>query len=145
MQRNPSMNDKPELNSQINPDDFKAHYWLKEELIAFSKMLKISSQGSKEKVTSRLYEYLVNGVIAPEKPNKAKPFSKNRKEESKGISLEDIISENYKNDQKHRAFFKSVIGSHFKFNVAFSTVGVYAIVVIAIVLITLSDGLIEFA
>lgn len=35
------------------------------------------------------------------------------------LSLESTISKEYRNDEKHREFFISVIGEHFKFNVPF--------------------------
>ncbi|HRX16065.1 MAG TPA: DUF6434 domain-containing protein [Spirochaetota bacterium] len=106
---------RPELNKNSNADEFLDFYWLKEELVIFCKNQDLPSCGSKDELTARIHEYLRTGkVIIPVK-------NKSEAEQKTGAppALGSKIPAGYKNDEMHREFFKSVIGNHFKFNVAF--------------------------
>lgn len=106
---------RPLLNLNIDPDDFLDYYWLKNELYKFCKSNSIPANGSKKELTDRIYKYLKTGeIIKSEKKLKQKKYDSSLK-----ITLESEIPEGYNNDQNHRAFFKEVIGEHFKFNVQF--------------------------
>lgn len=106
---------RPELHKNINPEDFLRFYWLKEELAAFCKDYNIPRSGSKKELTERIYHFLKTGIITGGVKKAGTPKSY----KSIQLSLEAKIPEGYKNDELHRAFFKSVIGNHFKFNVPF--------------------------
>lgn len=107
---------KPKLEKSIDPEQFLNYYWLKVELVAFCKDLSIPRNGSKQELTDRIYHYLTTGKIL-------KTCYKTQTKRSGFVTgnptLESKISDNYKNDATHRAFFKKVIGKHFKFNVPF--------------------------
>ncbi len=106
---------RPKLDMKINPDQFINYYWLKEELFNFCKKNDLPAAGSKEELTKRIHHYLKTGkIILPVKNKSEKKITSNSP-----ISLEAKIPQGYKNDEAHRAFFKSVIGDHFKFNVPF--------------------------
>ena len=106
---------RPILNFEINPEEFLTYYWLKEELCTFCKTNTLSGSGSKDELTQRVYTYLKTGtIIEPSKKVLIKSTAKNTP-----LSLESLIPQGYKNDEKHRSFFKSQIGVHFKFNVQF--------------------------
>lgn len=106
---------RPKLDKNTDADDFINFYWLKEELYSFCKSFGLPRSGRKDDITHRIYEYLKTGkVITPTKKNGTKKDPLNTP-----LSLDSKIPEGYKNDEKHRAFFKSEIGGHFKFNVPF--------------------------
>ncbi|MDA3901292.1 MAG: DUF6434 domain-containing protein [Spirochaetes bacterium] len=106
---------RPELNLKINPEEFLNYYWLKEELFSFCKENSLPGSGSKDELTQRIFKYLKTGEIAePQKKRHDKPDTDNTL-----LSLDSLITRYYRNDENHRAFFKSQIGDHFKFNVPF--------------------------
>ena len=106
---------RPTLDNNINPDLFKEYYWLKEELTAFCKSHALPRSGSKQNLTDRIHHYLKFGEIL-----KAPRANRSRKATLPSkITLDAKIPPNYKNDEAHREFFKTTIGSHFKFNVVF--------------------------
>lgn len=106
---------RPKLDIKTDPDEFSNYYWLKEELQIFCKRYNLSGHGSKDDLTKRVFMYLKTGeIIFPVKGKNSKSISGKIP-----LSLDATIPENYKSDEKHRAFFKSHIGQHFKFNVPF--------------------------
>jgi len=110
---------RPKLNKEISPVDFSDFYWLKEELVAFCKAQGIHSSGGKIEITKRIRLFLETGEIAnnPDCP-KAKSMSK-FDWNHEILTLETIITDNYKNSENVRKFLSDRIGKHFHFNVAF--------------------------
>ena len=106
---------RPELNRETDPEVFINFYWLKEELIAFCKYHSIPTGGKKQVLTQRIYSYLKTGVP----PLHPKTSIKRTTKSNAPLSLSSRIPEGYKNDQRHREFFKAEIGDHFAFNVRF--------------------------
>ena len=106
---------RPNLDSSLNPEQFKDFYWLKEELTAFCKQYGLPKSGSKQELAERIYHYLKFGEIL-----KVTTRGVTRQPAGSGqITLDAKIPENYRSDEAHRTFFKNTIGSHFKFNVIF--------------------------
>jgi len=99
---------KPTLSKNIHVDDFLSYYWLKSELMDFCKKHKICQSGKKLEIIERIKIFLLHGKIVRSKPKILK----------KRIppSLEKDIT-HFKCDLKHRKFFESIIGKHFRFNV----------------------------
>lgn len=108
---------RPELNEQLSPADFKNHYWLKRELIAFCRSKSIPTSGGKLEITSRIVEYLKNGLII--KPAAVPRKLANFNWQTSPLNLNTIITDNYQNTAQVRAFFEAQIGPHFRINVAF--------------------------
>ena len=110
---------RPELTEKISLKDFADFYWLKEELVLFCKEEGIDYSGGKIEITNRIINFLKTG----KKPKKEKSKSIKPKSEfdwnSEVLSLETIITDNYKNTENVRLFFTIEIGTHFKFNVLF--------------------------
>ncbi len=106
---------RPKLDKKINPENFDNYYWLKEELFEFCKKYSISSRGSKQEITERISYYLRTGKVLNIKSQISKKIPKSTED----LLVDSKISDIYKNDEKHRVFFKSIIGEHFKFNVKF--------------------------
>lgn len=110
---------RPELNSQISLRDFQEFYWLKEELRQFCKSVGLGIQGSKIDLANRISAFLETGEIscasrAPRQKTSSK-FDWNKA----ALSLETVITDNYKNSENVRSFFTYHIGAHFHFTVGF--------------------------
>lgn len=106
---------RPKLNLKTDPEEFINFYWLKEELDEFCNLYNLPRSGSKGDLTNRIYEFLKTGRII-NNHKVANPISSKIVE---SITLDSIIPAGYRNDERHRAFFKTEIGEHFKFNVPF--------------------------
>lgn len=103
------------ISSSITSKEFSERYWLKEELVQFCKDNNLSTSGSKDVISSRIINHLEH---KPEQVIKPRSSSAHKAIISE-ISLTNIISESYANDELHREFFSKEIGPHFKFNVQF--------------------------
>lgn len=113
------MNQRPTLNKHISAEDFKAFYWLKEELIQFCKAEELSRQGGKIDLTNRIEHYLKTGEKkAPTQSKKTKAQS-SFDWKNEVLSLQTLITDNYKNSENVRAFFQSKMTKKFKFNIKF--------------------------
>jgi len=97
---------RPELIRDLNVDDFRNFYWLKEELQTFCRGNGISASGSKIEITDRIAVFLETGKI--KKPMRKRSAS-TKKVKLEELSLETIITENHRCSQVVRAFFESVI------------------------------------
>lgn len=112
------MEKRPKLNNKISVKDFKDFYWKKEELLEFCRLETLEKRGSKIELSDRIEKYLRTG-------EKFKYFSQLPKAVSRfdwnteKLSLETPITDNYKNTENVRTFFKEQIGDHFTFNTAF--------------------------
>src|SRR5699024_12398050 len=90
----------------LNVDDFRNFYWLKEELQTFCRGNGISASGSKIEISDRIVVFLETGKI--QKPmRKRNTSTKTVKLEE--LSLDTVITEKHRCSQVVRAFFKSVI------------------------------------
>ena len=114
-----NFNKRPKLNNKISIADFKAFYWLKEELIYFCKQQGISAQGGKLEISKRIELFIQTGKVI----SKLKSVIKNHKLKfnwnTEQLNLKTLITDNYKNTENVRAFFTKQIGKQFAFNVQF--------------------------
>jgi hypothetical protein len=88
-------------------------YLLKNDLINLCKKYGLPINGSKENLLHYLSNFIENKPVDKIKSRPKTVYS------DYVPSLEKIIDKNYSNNEIHRAFFKNVIGEHFKFNVQF--------------------------
>lgn len=109
------MSERPILSRKLEPDIFLQYYYLKEELITFCRDNGLSTTGGKQDLTKRIEYFLRTG----EKLVSLSVKRKNPNSILDEISLDSIIEENFVCSEKHRTFFKSVIGDKFSFNVSF--------------------------
>ncbi len=105
------LNNRPELNAQISPEDFQAFYWLKEELVAFCRTEGLSTLGGKAELTARILAYLQNGaILVPARsPRRAGAMPEQ-------FTPEMVIGQNWHCSQALRAFFEQELGPGFHFN-----------------------------
>lgn len=116
---NQSKDQRPELNRSISAQDFRAFYWLKAELIDFCRSEGLSRQGGKIEIADRIERYLITGKKDDQNnARQKKPVSKFDWANAE-LTRETPITDNYKNSENVRRFFKREIGPHFKFNVKF--------------------------
>jgi len=116
------MDKRPPLNKNISVDDFRAFYWLKTELVGFCRQEGLRKQGGKIEVADRIEAYLRTGVketaVSTASKKRRTPLSK-FDWNNETLTLETVITDNYKNSENVRAFFQEQIGGTFKFNVVF--------------------------
>lgn len=109
------MSERPILSKELRYDIFLQYYYLKEELVTFCKENGLSTAGGKQDITKRIEHFLRTGEKLTEPVVKRKSTDVN----FSGLSVDSIIEKNFVCSEKHRAFFKSIIGDTFSFNVAF--------------------------
>ena len=109
------MSERPILSKELKYDTFLQYYYLKEELILFCRENELSTTGGKRDITKRIEYFLKTGEKLIEPRTKRKKIDINFNE----LSLESIIEENFVCSEKHRTFFKTIIGDAFSFNVIF--------------------------
>ena len=107
------MNDRPELNKDLDGNTFRNFYYLKEELVKFCRMNNLPTSGGKIELTERVACFLDTGKVE-------KTVPKGRKNSNVGeITEESIIESGFVCSEIHRAFFREKIGKSFSFNVLF--------------------------
>lgn len=116
------MNKRPVLKKHLSVNDFRAFYWLKNELILFCQQEGLSRTGSKIELANRIAYFLETGAKPPPQ-RKEKPASTSIKSKFNWntdlLTLNTIITDNYKNTENVRVFFATQLGKRFKFNVRF--------------------------
>lgn len=106
------MNNRPQLNINLDSHIFKEYYYLKEELVSFCKEYDLQSSGSKIELTERIAHFLATG-------EKTQTKHVTKKSIVQEITLDTIIEDNFVCSETHRAFYKEHIGKGFSFNVIF--------------------------
>ena len=106
---------RPDLEKNMDADLFLSFYYLKEELIDFCRLNRLSTQGGKIEITDRIAHFLRTG----ERKQYTVKRAVQRKRTLSELSLNSIIEKNIKCSEVHRTFFKNQIGPTFRFNVRF--------------------------
>ncbi|WP_099203422.1 DUF6434 domain-containing protein [Miniphocaeibacter massiliensis] len=104
---------RQELTKNLHYETFLQFYYLKEELVSFSRKEKLQTSGNEEELTNRISHYLKTG----ENLTKSKKTNKNLS--LKEINLSDKIEGNFVCSEIHRFFYKKHIGNNFSFIVPF--------------------------
>ncbi len=107
------MSERPGLSKEMDCTTFLSFYYLKEELVDFCRENGIPTSGGKIEITERIAHFLDTGEIISPKTAQRKKSGIER------ITRDTLIEENFVCSEKHRAFFKEQIGSHFSFLVPF--------------------------
>lgn len=103
-----------ELNRNLNPEEFKQYYFLKEELKDFCRSEGLKVSGSKQDLECRIIHYLETGDELKEPIVNQTTYSG-----ASEISLDSKLGENFKCSEDKREFFENEIGKGFKFKVKF--------------------------
>lgn len=107
------MSERPKLNREMSSKIFQDYYYLKEELVDFCRENGLPVSGNKMEIKKRIVNFLDTGKI--EQPA---IISINRNAVGE-INENTVIESDIVCSQKHRAFFSSIIGKNFSFNVQF--------------------------
>ena len=107
------MNERPELNKNLDSKTFREFYYLKEELVDFCRKNGLPASGGKIEITDRIAHFLDTGEVKSAATVRKKSSVTTEINEDTRIEADFVCSE------KHRAFFKEHIGNSFSFNVAF--------------------------
>ena len=106
---------RPPLTRAISPKDFRDFYWLKKELLDFCKSCELSTSGSKNELSLRIFHFLKTGngedSLTRTITKKIDPPS--------NPTLDTVIQEHLKCSESLRSFFVSIIGPQFTFTVSF--------------------------
>ena len=108
------MNERPDLNKELDSKTFRSFYYLKEELVGFCRENNLPVSGGKLELAERIAYFLDTGKVLE--------TSAKRRATTSGIGsiTEDTkIEPNIVCSEKHRAFFTEKIGKSFSFNVLF--------------------------
>ncbi len=110
------MTKRPDIKKITTGRELKNWYWLKQELVGHCRAIGIPYPGSKQDITDRLAHFIDTGEVMQQR--RSKVFSKFDWHSSR-LTPETVITDNYKNTQNVRRFFKQHYGEHFAFNTAF--------------------------
>ena len=108
----------PPLNNKISINDFRDYYCYKTELVDFYRVEKLNQRSSKIELNKCIITYLTTREKENYKGRSTKAISLfywNNEE----LTVKTIITDNYKNTENVRSFFKSQLGDSFRFNVKF--------------------------
>lgn len=108
------MSNKDLLNKNLNPEEFKNYYFLKDELKEFCYNEGLKTSGNKQDLEKRIIHYLSTGKHLEEPIIKEK-ITNNMSD----INLDSKLGENFKCSEDKRVFFEKHIGKGFKFKVKF--------------------------
>ncbi|MEO1745113.1 MAG: DUF6434 domain-containing protein [Pseudomonadota bacterium] len=97
----------------------KDWYWLKDEIVAYARVIGVSPAGQKFDIIDRVAHFLDTGERR--KPSEEKPTPQKTETEWHKMPLtrETVIDAGYRNNQNVRRFFKAEIDKRFSFNIEF--------------------------
>ena len=109
---------RPEIRSISTGIELRRWYWRKDELIEHARHLGIKTTSGKSVILNRIARFLDTGER--ERPGERnKPAASRFDWHGAELSKNTLITDNYKNTQNVRRFFKNAIDNSFKFNIAF--------------------------
>lgn len=104
----------PELTRDLNAEEFKEHYFLKEELKDFCRLEGLKVSGSKGDLEKRIVHYLKTGEELIEDSAERKSTLTLTE-----ITLDSRLGEDFRCSEDKREFFEGHIGKGFRFKVKF--------------------------
>lgn len=104
---------RPVLTRHTTPADFRAFYWLKQELQAFCRSQGLSTGGSKIDIADRIERYLRTGHA---EPRALVPDRRPRSALPQTLTRATRIGTGWRCTETLRAFFENAVGTSFKFN-----------------------------
>lgn len=104
--------ERPKIDRITSGSEFNQWYWLKEEMVAICKLLRLPSNGRKFELRDRImYALDHEGQIQP-REKKSRPQSKFNWARSE-LSLETVLTDNVSFGPNFRGFMKRTIGKRF--------------------------------
>ncbi|MEM1054057.1 MAG: DUF6434 domain-containing protein [Bacteroidota bacterium] len=102
--------DRPPLTASLSPAEFRAYYWLKEELVAFCRENGLPTSGPKLDIADRIAAFLMDGTILRPAPL---PIRKGAMPTT--FSRETVIGDGWRCTRSLREWFESEVGRGFRF------------------------------
>ncbi|MEM6661416.1 MAG: DUF6434 domain-containing protein [Pseudomonadota bacterium] len=109
---------RPAIDSIRDGAELRRWYWRKAELVDHARSLGVKIGGGKFELLDRIAHFLDTGERDQQTPKQPKPRS-TFDWHSADLADETVITDNYKNTQNVRRYFKSRLGAGFSFNIAF--------------------------
>jgi hypothetical protein len=105
---------RPPLTPQTSINVFRNHYWYLHELAAFCRQHGLAASGQKHELVARIEAFLKTG--RRDAAARPRPRTKSAAAiRTDPLTLDTVVTDNFKCDAETRAFFKSAIGDHFHF------------------------------
>lgn len=104
--------DRPRLTRRLSAAEFARWYWLKTELVAFCRTLKVSGSGSKPELSARIRAALDGRALptrAPRRPRARMP---------EAFTTATLIEAGWSCNPQLGQFFRAQCGPAFRFNAA---------------------------
>ncbi|UFJ39869.1 SAP domain-containing protein [Brevibacillus humidisoli] len=99
---------RPPFAPDMSGEEFRAHYWYKDELAAICRQNGLSSSGTKAELEERIVHLLIGETVHNQR---AKTTQQRRKQRSGPITLQTrLIPEGFRFNQEARAFFQEYYG-----------------------------------
>src|SRR5260370_10590544 len=102
---------KPTLRPGISVTEYRAYYWMKDDLLRFARQLGLPTHGYKPELSARI-DLRLRGIS--ESAESQRKQSEGPRDSDKPLRRDSPVI-NYKSDDKTRAFFKSPIGPELHF------------------------------
>jgi hypothetical protein len=103
--------DRPPLAPGLSLADFREHYWLREELTEFCRVLGLPTDGDKPRLTTRIERHLAG---LPAQPAARRERSAGPRDSDRPLARDTPVV-HFKSDTATRAFFRAEIGPEFHF------------------------------
>ena len=113
------MTDRPNIADCPDAATFRKWYYLKEELVAFARDVKLKTTGGKFDIADRIANFLDHGEPPVEETRKTKATSR-FDWNSAPLADDTVITDCYKNSQNMRRYMQRSIPG-FKFSIPFMT------------------------
>lgn len=118
MQNDSKSDLRPDIEQITTGEELKRWYWRKDELIAYARSIGVKTTSGKFVILDRIAHFLDTGETTFPGDQTLRAGSK-FDWHSETLTKHTVITDSYKNTQNVRRFFKSAVGGHFKFNIAF--------------------------
>lgn len=109
---------RPDIETILTGAELRRWYWRKDELIEHARHLQLKTTAGKFVILDRLAHFLDTGETIFPGDQKIKAISRFDWHAAE-LTRSTIITDNYKNSQNVRRFFKAEVDPNFKFSIAF--------------------------
>ncbi len=109
---------RPAIAEIASGAELRRWYWLKDELIGEARRVGVKSSGGKFEILNRICDFRDSGQDAVRDKERKKTVSR-FDWHCAALDPSTLITDNYKNTQNVRRFFRSQTDLNFKFNIAF--------------------------
>ncbi len=110
---------RPDLIYVSTVEEFRSYYWLKEELVLFCREKGIAASGNKADLAGRVEVFFETGELIKSAKSLSRKTVSRFDWNREVLSPDTLLTDNYRNTENVRAFFKKEIGARFRFTAPF--------------------------